>query len=51
MGVELNLQNNKSLVFGDVYGAVFLPKQVELKKAQNVDLKFQVPGVGKAFQV
>ncbi|KAL2929325.1 putative mitochondrial adenine nucleotide transporter BTL1 [Bienertia sinuspersici] len=43
-------QNNKQVVFGDVYGAVMLPKEVELNKAQNLELKFQVPDIGKAFQ-
>ncbi|KNA08261.1 hypothetical protein SOVF_164220 [Spinacia oleracea] len=48
--VFVNELNNKQLVFGDVYGAGSLLKQVELEKAQNVDLKFQVPDVGKAIQ-
>ncbi|XP_021720292.1 probable mitochondrial adenine nucleotide transporter BTL1 [Chenopodium quinoa] len=43
-------QNNKQLVFGDVHGAVLLPREMELEKAQNLDLKFQVPDIGKAFQ-
>lgn len=43
-------QKNKQLAFGDVYGAVMLPKEVQLHKAQNLDVKFQIPDVGKAFQ-
>lgn len=49
--MELNLQNNKQLVFGNVYEAVMLPKEVELHKAQNLNLNFQFPDIGKAFQV
>lgn len=51
MVVVLNLQNNQQLVFGNVYGGVMLPKEVELNKGQNLDLKFQVPDIGKSFKV
>ncbi|KAJ8447590.1 hypothetical protein Cgig2_031203 [Carnegiea gigantea] len=47
---NMGLQKTKQLAFGDVYGAVMLPKEVQLHKAQNLDLKFQIPDVGKAFQ-
>ena len=48
---KMGLQKNKQVVFGDVYGAVMVPEEVQLHKAQNLDLKFQIPDVGKAFQV
>lgn len=43
-------QKNKQLVFGDVYGVIMLPKEVELDKGQNLELKFQVPDIRKAFK-
>lgn len=39
-------------VFGDVlYGTIMLPKQLEIEKESNFDLGFQVPDVGRAFNV
>lgn len=51
MVLDLNLLNNKQLTFGNVYGVAMLLKEVELDKAQNLELTFQVPDIGKGIEV
>jgi hypothetical protein len=39
-------------VFGDVlYGALMLPKELEIEKGSNFELGFQVPDVGRVINV
>ncbi|XP_074268055.1 putative mitochondrial adenine nucleotide transporter BTL1 [Silene latifolia] len=43
-------QKSKQMVFGDVLGVVMVPKVLEIEKDQNLEVKFQLPDIGKAFQ-
>ncbi|XP_057534965.1 probable mitochondrial adenine nucleotide transporter BTL1 [Amaranthus tricolor] len=43
-------QNNKQLVFGDVYGVVMLPEKKGINKEQNLDLKLQLPDISIPFK-
>ena len=47
-----SLKKNYAGGFGDVYSMVMMvPKELEMEKDNNLDLRFQVPDLGGAFKV
>ncbi|GAB4849931.1 hypothetical protein Ancab_029231 [Ancistrocladus abbreviatus] len=51
MDLETELQKQQHCVFGDVYGVVMLPKQIEVDKQRaNFHLKVRLPDVGEAVK-
>ncbi|KAL9247214.1 hypothetical protein vseg_020669 [Gypsophila vaccaria] len=43
-------QKSKQVVFGDVFGIVMVPKELEIEKPEDLEVKFQIPDFGKAFK-
>lgn len=52
MALESESQKKSYGVFGDVYGVMMVPKELEIEKDASIDqFRFQFPDLKQAFQV
>ena len=52
MALESELQKKSYCVFGDVYGVMMVPTELEIEKDASIDqFRFQLPDLKQAFQV